>query len=147
MPAPRGGKHLAQELEQLRMDGVQVLVSLLPEDQAKNLELERESDLCKSGGVEFVSFPISDHDVPVSFSEAKYHIEGIAGFLNAGKNVVIHCWGGIGRSAMIAAAVLFLRGIMPRQAFSLIETARGERVPETAEQENWVLAFARNFAE
>lgn len=147
MPAPRGGTHLAEELEQLRIEGVQVLVSLLPEDQEKNLELERESELCKSGGVEFVSFPISDHDVPVSFSEAKSQIAGIAAFLEDGKNVVIHCWGGIGRSGMIAAAVLFMRGIMPKQAFSLIQTARGERVPETPEQENWVLAFARNFVE
>ncbi len=145
MPAPSGGKYLAEELKFLQDEGVQVLVSLLPENQSKELELENESDLCKLNGIEFVLFPISDHDVPDSFSDAKFHIMRIAGSLAQGKSVVIHCWGGIGRSAMIAAAVLCMRGILPTQSFSLIQAARGEKVPETPQQENWVWRFAQEY--
>jgi len=141
MPRPRGGKWLAEDLQHLRDAEVEVLVSLLPETEAEELELSQEAELCRLNGIKFVWFPISDFDMPGSFAEAQLQIAHISGFLAQGKNVVIHCRGGVGRSGMIAASVLSMRGISPEDAFSLIAAARGCAVPETAEQRNWVLAL------
>lgn len=48
----------------------------------------------------------------------------------------------IGRSALIAAAILMAAGTDPETAVATIERARGLRVPETDEQMRWTTGFA-----
>jgi protein-tyrosine phosphatase len=55
--------------------------------------------------------------------------------------VAVHCWGGVGRSSLIAAAVLVGRGTDAEQAWARIAEARGVPVPETDEQRAWVTAL------
>jgi len=56
----------------------------------------------------------------------------------AGKHVAIHCRAGIGRTGIIAGAVLLKTGKTAKEAFALISDARGVRVPDTEEQEKWL---------
>ena len=44
MPRPRGGDWLEDEIRSLRLEGVDVLVSLLTETEARELELDSERD-------------------------------------------------------------------------------------------------------
>lgn len=44
----------------------------------------------------------------------------------------------IGRTGIIAGAVLLKTGKTAKEAFALISDARGVRVPDTEEQENWL---------
>ncbi|HST65016.1 MAG TPA: hypothetical protein VLM05_07485 [Mycobacteriales bacterium] len=69
---------------------------------------------------------------------AEAFLELVAGDLDQGKHVAVHCWGGIGRSSLIAAAVLVARGVDTEEAWNRIGAARGVRVPETDEQRAWV---------
>jgi protein-tyrosine phosphatase len=59
--------------------------------------------------------------------------------------VVIHCRQGVGRSALIAACVLVLRGVSVEKVFDLIENARGCSIPDTEEQRDWVNQFAESL--
>ncbi len=57
----------------------------------------------------------------------------------------VHCRQGIGRSSLVAACVLVTLGESPQSAFEHIERARGRSVPDTAEQKEWVISFARDL--
>jgi len=65
-------------------------------------------------------------------------IGGIAAQLDAGKNVLVHCRQGIGRSGLIASGVLMNSGIKPDEAMQIVSSARGISVPETPEQRRWI---------
>lgn len=61
----------------------------------------------------------------------------IAGALEEGKNVAVHCRQGIGRSGLIAAGVLMTSGLSPQQAMDAVSSSRGLAIPETPEQRSW----------
>lgn len=142
MPRPRGGDWLADEIESLRDQGVDTLVSLLVRDEVQELGLCEEAQLCTQHNIEFYSCPIPDRQRPQSSSEIEHLIESLDAAMKAGKAVAIHCRMGLGRSAIITAALLVLRGLLPDDALAKIATARGQDVPDTEEQVEWL----RNFA-
>lgn len=137
MPAPVGGAELAGSIAGLAGDGVQVVVSLLPPGQVADLELQDEESVATRAGLTFRSFPIADFGVPDRAAAGEL-LDQLGQDLDAGKHVAVHCYAGIGRSSLIAAALLVRRGIAPDDAWDQIGTARGVRVPETDEQRAWV---------
>ncbi|MFF9508054.1 hypothetical protein ACF1BU_19885 [Streptomyces sp. NPDC014724] len=66
-------------------------------------------------------------------------LHGLAKQLCEGAHVVTHCRAGIGRSSLLAAALLILNGVDPETSWHQIERARGLAVPDTAEQREWTM--------
>ena len=58
------------------------------------------------------------------------------GLRDAGVDVL-----GIGRSALVAASLLRLRGVSSEDAWRQVAEARGAQVPDTHEQRAWVAAL------
>jgi len=135
---PRGGDWLDAEVVGWRSAGLDVVVSLLEEEEAAQLELALEGQAAASNGARFVSFPIPDHGVPASTQRVIALLRDIAGALDDGKNVAVHCRQGIGRSGLIAAGALVSAGMAPDQAIEVVSAARGQTVPETAAQHRWI---------
>jgi protein-tyrosine phosphatase len=130
VPRPRGGDWLEGETGGWRRDGIDVVVSLL--------DLLNESDAAETNGIHFISFPIPDRGVPASTPAALALLAEIAGALDRGKNVAVHCRQSIGRAGLIAAGVLVASGTIPEQAIETVSSARGLPIPETSEQREWV---------
>jgi protein-tyrosine phosphatase len=141
MARPRAGDWLDDEISGWRADGIDTVVSLLEQEEVSELGLQRELDLCRARGMEFISFPISDRGVPSSLREAAALIGSIETRINEGKAIAIHCRAGIGRSSLIAACALVRLGTEATAAFEAISKARGVIVPDTDEQREWVSAF------
>ncbi|MBI4748953.1 MAG: dual specificity protein phosphatase family protein [Acidobacteria bacterium] len=141
MPRPRGGEWLESEIEALKREGVNILVSLLTEPEMKELDLREEERLCIQKGIQYISFPIPDFSTPASVREVRLLVEKLAASLAAGQRMVIHCRGGIGRASLIAACVLVRDGKSVDESFALIQSARGCSVPDTREQVQWVERF------
>ena len=139
---PRGGDWLDDEARAWRDAGVDIVVSLLEPQEETDLLLEGESVSSAASGLEFRSYPIPDRGVPNSRESVATLTSEIADALNAGKTVAVHCRQGIGRSALIAAAVLVAAGQDPEIALEAIERSRGIKVPETTEQRQWIADFA-----
>jgi protein-tyrosine phosphatase len=139
---PRGGDWLPDDVANWKRSGIGLVVSLLTPDEARDLQLSGESRETQSQGLEFFSFPIPDRDVPASESEVGRLLERIDQKLSSGKNVLVHCRQGIGRSGIIAACLLVKRGISPGAAVQTVSQARGIPVPETTEQREWIDHFA-----
>jgi protein-tyrosine phosphatase len=142
MARPRADDWLEVDVTEWRASGVDVVVSLLEQEEVSELGLQRESELCQTKGIEFVSFPIPDRGVPdvrQALGLARSIADGIAG----GRSIAIHCRAGIGRSSVIAACAMICSGIEAGEALTLIRQARGVIVPDTDEQRDWVMAFGR----
>jgi protein-tyrosine phosphatase len=144
MPKPRGGDWLEDEIISLRGMGVDVLVSLLTDDEIIEVSLADEALHCANNRIEFLRFPIPDCSVPPLNEKTAGFIHDLWERLAAGKSIAIHCRAGLGRSSMIAACVMVLAGTDPTSVFDLIGAARGFTVPDTQEQRDLVVKFAKH---
>jgi protein-tyrosine phosphatase len=141
MPRPRAGDWLADEVAGWRMEGIDVVVSLLEADEVAELGLVEEANLCRRHAMEFISFPIPDRGVPSSPTKTTDLARSTALRIAGGSAIAVHCRAGIGRSALIAACVLVSLGFDPAAAFDAIGESRGVAVPDTDEQRAWVVTF------
>jgi len=117
---------------------VNVVISLLEHAENAQLDLNNESLLAESAGLQFISFPIPDRGVPASSNAALAMLRNLAQVLEEGKRVAVHCRQGIGRSGLIAAGALVAAGSSPEEALRVVSLARGLTIPETPEQRRWV---------
>jgi len=138
---PRGGDWLEDELIRMKRAGIQTIVSLLEKHEAAFLELSDEARAAKQAGLYFLSFPIADTHIPSDPAAFETFIKYLASRLRAGEHVGIHCRGSIGRATITAACALVHLGWSPQTALSAIAAARGCPVPDTEEQENWILNY------
>lgn len=135
---PRGGDWLDDEALAWRRAGVDVIVSLLEDGEAAQLDLADERQAAEDQAISFVSFPIPDRGVPARTEAAMSAIGAVAIQLGAGKNVAVHCRQGIGRSGLFASGVLMSSGIKADEAMQIVRSARGISIPETDEQRRWI---------
>ena len=139
---PRGGDWLEDEAVAWQRAGISAVVSLLTPEEVHELELENESRAAKAAGMNFISFPIEDRQVPASEVDLSRLLEELDRYLKSGKNVVVHCRQGIGRTGLVAACLLVTQGVGPIEAVSRLSAARGLPIPETEEQRQWIDDFA-----
>jgi protein-tyrosine phosphatase len=143
MPRPRGDEWLADEISGWRRAGLGYVVSLLEAPEVRDLGLAEEAHLCRSAGIEFVSFPVPDRGVPPSIRQTQRLVGRVRAELGHGVGVGIHCRAGIGRSALLAGCVLLRLGVPRDAVFPIIGHARGVPVPDTGLQVEWLATFLR----
>lgn len=143
---PRGGAWLQEEMAGWRRAGIDTVLSLLTPEEEDDLDLKREAREAKTSGMKFISLPIPDRQVPNSESEMLAALDGLDSDLSAGRNVVIHCRQGIGRTGLVAACLLVEKGLTPEGAVKTLSAARGNAVPETTEQRHWIDHYAAVLA-
>jgi len=138
MPRPRGGDWLEEELWSLKQAGVDILVSMLTREEEEMLGLESEGKLAREHGLDFISHPIPDRNIPASPKETWKLAKSLADCFGDGKRIAVHCRMGIGRSPLLLACIMVSRGTPPETAWGAIATARGCEVPDTVEQRAWL---------
>lgn len=99
-------------------------------------------------GVEVVytRFPIRDRGVP-SHKTMKAILDSLDLSLEAGRNVYLHCWGGVGRTGTVVGCHLVRHGLSGEQALAQIEEwwqaspkrLMHPRSPETDQQAKFIL--------
>ncbi len=135
---PRGGDWLEDEAKAWKRVGIDVVVSLLENGEATELDLTKERDVVESTRIRFISFPIPDRGIPVSQKDALSLLANMTTLLEEGRNVAIHCRQSVGRSGLIAAGLLVLSGANVHKAVQSVSAARGLTVPETDVQLQWI---------
>jgi protein-tyrosine phosphatase len=141
MPRPSGGEWLDDDVARLRRLGVDTVVSALTGPEYDRLDLRREEEAVRAAGMRFTSFPIPDLGVP-DFAVYRELTGLLAGEVAAGRFVLAHCFGGIGRATVIAGGVLIWLGATAPDAIARIAAARGLPVPETQEQRDILARLA-----
>jgi protein-tyrosine phosphatase len=140
-PRPRAEDWLEDEIAGWKDVGVDVVVSLLEDDEIRDLHLMGEEAACVRKGIGFLRFPIPDRAVPESRLQTRCLADDLSGRIRAGRSVLIHCRAGIGRSSLIAACVMDRLGVAASEALARISRARGLQVPDTDAQRDWLKAF------
>lgn len=100
---------------------------------------ERDAD------VAILHEPIRDHDVPTP-AQAQRILDAIDEAVERGTRVYVHCWGGHGRTGVVAGCLHRRRGRSPQEALEAITEARAYHVqgiariaaPQTAEQRDFI---------
>jgi protein-tyrosine phosphatase len=140
---PRGGDWLCDELSALSNEGIDVLVSMLTEEESSELGLDNESKECDAAGITFVKLPVTDRSVPSDRDAFLCDVERLTKMVREGRFVGVHCRASIGRSSVLAVSVLVQLGWDANEAFDAVESARCCSIPDTPEQRQWV---ARNVS-
>jgi protein-tyrosine phosphatase len=135
---PNNDLRLRRHLFEAAEKGVTQFVILTEYHEIRDLAPDY-ARLLSSDGLNFsvMRLPIRDFGVPESVPAFRLATHRIADALQSGERIVMHCRGGIGRTGLVAEAVLIELGVPPAEARSLVAAA-GSRC-ETAEQ----VAFLR----
>jgi predicted protein tyrosine phosphatase len=125
--------------------GINAILNFTEEDELVDYDAWLKDEAADFGlEVEVKRMPIRDFSTP-SVVEMMAILNQIDEWLNAGKTVFVHCYGGIGRTGMVVGCYLVRKGMPPRQALQRIaELRRGtpdgwRRSPETDQQVEFLL--------
>jgi len=133
---PRADAWPAGRLSALARTGVDVLVSALTAAEQHRLGFDLTA-AATAAGLAFLPFPAGEG------REEAAQVIGLAGRLAAqvrgGRFVAIQCFGGIGRSTLLACTTLVLLGIPPGEA--LRRASNGAEMPITRD---WLADFANH---
>jgi protein-tyrosine phosphatase len=138
---PRGGQFLHSELLKFKDAGIRILVSLMEAKEAMAFGLAEEPALAEELGLMFLPYPMRDQTIPQDPVSFRGFVQDLAERLRAGRAVGIHCQGSVGRATVTAACALIHLGWKPSAALAAIHEARGCMVPNTQEQEDWILSY------
>lgn len=123
-----------------------VLLSLIEEHEFTSLGIPTLREHARHYGIEVIWFPIRDISIPTSMEEFAAMVRVIHQVLEEGKTVVIHCMGGLGRTGLVAAALLvYATDLSPKEAISVVRSARQGTI-QTGEQEQFVSSFHQFLA-
>ncbi len=137
---PASGADAGARIAEFAASGVDQVVSLLEPAEARSLGLQHEAELVRAQAMEFCSFPIPDMGLPASLDAFAQLSRRLYRRIHAGGHTLIHCRAGVGRSGLLAAAVLMHGGRDAQQAFAHVARRRGMPVPETSDQGSWLEA-------
>jgi protein-tyrosine phosphatase len=139
---PRGDDWAAEQLSALAETGVTVLVSALTAVEQQRMGLAGTAATAAELGVEFVPFPAADAGaLREEAARVVVLAARLAAQVHAGRFVATQCFGGVGRSTLLACTTLVLLGIAPGDA--LRRVTGGSEMPVTRD---WLHEFSVHHA-
>lgn len=138
-------RDLGQDLDTLKnVYKTDILVSLMEDFEFDILGISDFKEKCVEKSIKNIRFHIVDGSIPEEkdlenfiklAEELKLEIEN-------GKNVVIHCRGGLGRTGTLASCILVLFGFSPKDAIEEVRKCRKGTVENEIQEK-----FVENFPE
>jgi ADP-ribosyl-[dinitrogen reductase] hydrolase len=144
---PGWNRDLGADLDAVRNFGAAALVTLMQGDElaaysVPPAEMSRE---VLARGIAWYHLPIVDMCAPDDAFEDRWSVAGIElrALLDDGRNIAVHCLGGLGRTGTVAARLLIEYGERPDLAIARVRDARPGAI-QTYEQERYVLRCGAN---
>lgn len=136
-------RDLNLDLDAIRDWGAAAVVTLIEAHELRLLRVERLGEETVRRGMRWFHLPIADVSTPDEAFERQWEVEGqeIRALLDDGRDVVVHCRGGLGRAGTIAARLLVELGTAPAEAIRQVRAVRRGAI-ETSAQEQYVLDLA-----
>jgi protein-tyrosine phosphatase len=132
---------MEEYLRYVKRGGIETLVSMLEGSETISLGLEDEGPAAVHLGLKLISYPIPDTRIPFDVASFRVFAARLADRLRAGEHIGVHCRGSIGRSTVTVACALIHLGWKPKAALAAIAAARGLAVPDTQEQQDWIMRY------
>jgi ADP-ribosyl-[dinitrogen reductase] hydrolase len=138
-------RDLSLDLDAIRDWGAAAVVTLVEQKELSRLRVGQLGEEVLRKGMLWFHLPIVDVSTPDEGFERDWNAAGheLRMLLCDGRNVLVHCRGGLGRAGTIAARLLIELGMEPATAIRQVRTLRPGAI-ETREQEQYVLAIGVN---
>ena len=129
-------RDLNLDLDAIRSWGAAAIVTLVEPHELTLLRVERLGEETARRGMRWFHLPIADVSTPDEEFERRWEVEGeeIRALLRGGRDVLVHCRGGLGRAGTIGARLLVELGMQPTEAIQQVRTVRPGAI-ETFAQE------------
>lgn len=133
-------RDLALDLDAIRDWGACAVVTLVENHELHRYRVPTLGDEVRARGMDWHHLPIVDGDIPREPFDALWPATGpvLRAHLQAGRRVVLHCLGGLGRTGTVAAVLLAELGMDPGEAIRAIRAARPGALETTGQ-----VAYAR----
>lgn len=132
-------RDLALDMDALAAFGADILITLMEADELESATPAAELKAAAKGrGIAWLHLPIADFKAPGAAFEDGWKIHGpeVRAALGAGRNVVVHCRGGRGRSGLVAARILVELGEDPRAAIHTVRKANPLAIETPVQEEH-----------
>lgn len=134
-------RDLGADIAAIKAFGAELVVTLMEEKELREADIQPSAmnTAAREAGLAWLHLPIPDFQAPTDHFEALWSEKrkDILSLLASGKNVVLHCRGGRGRSGMIAARLLLEGGLSAVDAVARVR-AVNPLAMETSAQEAYI---------
>lgn len=129
-------RDLTEDLDAIRDWGARAVVTLITRREMVDLKVPDLEEGVRGRRMEWWHLPIPDGHVPDEDFEARWVEAGAAirNLLLSGRDVLVHCKGGLGRAGTIAARLMVELGTPSEDAIRLVRESRCDAI-ENREQE------------
>lgn len=103
--------------------GINVVVMLVSDAEANDRARRPLREVYAENGFEVIHFPIVDFDIPRSPKTMDIPLKAAISAVEGGKNIVVHCYAGLGRAGMFLGVMA--RRLMEMEGAEAIEWLRG----------------------
>lgn len=137
-------RDLDTDLQAIAAWGASRVVSIIQHDELEILGVPQIGSKVLERGMQWHHLPVPDQSIPNQdrFPPLWANLTKILqSELSAGKKVLLHCRGGLGRTGLVAALLLMDLGSCARDAIAAVRAARSPRAIETREQEKYVREY------
>jgi len=133
-------RNLYKDLDNIKAWGCATLVTLIEDHEFSLLGVADFAQAVARYPLDWFHLPIEDMQPPHEQFEKQWAIAGpqLHHQLSAGRSIVIHCRGGLGRTGLLAARMLVECGLAPDKAVDAVRIARPHAI-ETYAQEHYIL--------
>lgn len=117
---------LATSLDQLKQAGAVAIVTLMQGEEMERHGVQALPELCQQKDLLWFHFPVADDSAPAdAFAHAwQRDKQQVHALLDQGKTIALHCKGGSGRTGLVAAQILYERGVEQGQVFERVQALR-----------------------
>ncbi|XP_053245020.1 cyclin-dependent kinase inhibitor 3 isoform X5 [Podarcis raffonei] len=133
--------------DELKSYGVQDVFVLCTRGELSKYRVPHLLEAYQSQGIAVHHHPISDGDTP-DIAKCCLILKELRSCLEGDRKTLIHCYGGLGRSCLIAACLLLQISdtIGPQQAIDSLRDLRGSGAIQTIKQYNYLHDFQETLA-
>lgn len=120
------GVDITTALTQLKAAGAVALISLTPDSEMQQLQVNTIPALCRELGLGWFHCPIEDDQAPGPMFAINWQVAApqVHQWLRFGDKIAIHCKGGSGRTGLLAAQILLELGLDKIEAKSRVQALR-----------------------
>jgi len=119
--------------------GVRAVVSLMEAEEIR-AKCPGLHEACRRHGLEVIHFPIRDYGVPTDLPAFRGLLAELRARLARGEDVLVHCNGGLGRTAVVLAGLLRAGGLDSDPVAEVRRVYQRRAILDSAQE-----AFVRGF--
>ena len=140
-------RDLDTDLDAIASWGTGTVVTLVEDQELEFLQVTGPGAGVRARGMQWIHFPMVDTEAPGGTFDVRWRTVGaeIVSELKRGRNVVLHCRGGLGRTGTIAVLLMREFGHSVDESIELVRSARHDTIEFV--QEHYLRGLATDTSE